>query len=52
MAKELERKCGTLLLYMMIGTRILQTQRWKDTLILTMEDWMQLAEMAKIDCFN
>lgn len=49
MNKELERKFGTFLFYMLTAARILYVQRWKDTLISTTEEWkvMELMEMAK-----
>lgn len=49
MDKELERRFGTFLFYMLTASRILYVQRWKDTLISTTEEWkvMELMEMAK-----
>lgn len=44
-----KRKSGTLLLYMLTVVRILNTQRWKDTFIPTMEAWMvKVMELAEI----
>uniref|UniRef100_A0A670Y998 Uncharacterized protein n=1 Tax=Pseudonaja textilis TaxID=8673 RepID=A0A670Y998_PSETE len=53
MGKELEKKkYGTLLLYMLTAARLWYAQKWKDTSVLIMDEWLQklmeLTEMAKL----
>ena len=52
MDKQLEKSHGTLFLYMITAARLLYAQRWKDSALHTMEEWlvkmMELAEMAKL----
>lgn len=48
-----EKKSRTLLLCILIAARMLYVQKWKDTLIATMEEWLEkLMELAEIHCFN
>lgn len=52
MGKPTKRKHESLFLYVTMAARVLYAQRWKDTQILTTEEWvmklMELAEMAKL----
>ena len=52
MDQQLEKSYGSLFLYMITAVRVLYAQRWKDSIIPTMEEWMvklmELAEMAKL----
>lgn len=49
MYKELERKFGTLLQYILTGARMLFIRRWKAIVIPTMEKWMAKNEMLILD---
>lgn len=43
----------TLFLYMKTVAKLLYAQRWKDSYICTMKEWMvKLTELAEIDCFD
>lgn len=50
--KPIERKHESFFLYMTVTARLLHAQSWKDTQILTPEEWimklMELAQMAKL----
>lgn len=50
--KPIERKHESLFLYTTVAARCLYAQSWKDTQILTPEEWimrlMELAQMAKL----
>lgn len=48
--KQLEKTHGRLFQYMTTAPRLLYAQRWKDSILLTMEEWLvKLTDFADMD---
>lgn len=50
--KQIKEKYGTFFLYMTTAARLLYAQKWRDLQIVTMEKWIELAEMANLTTLN